>query len=77
MVLRQVCVLAVLGLAISLPIALGTSRLVASFLFDTQPNDPVALAVAVSVLLSAALLAGYGPARRASRISPITALRQD
>jgi predicted permease len=77
MVLRQVCVLAVLGLAISLPIALGTSRLVASFLFDTQPNDPVALAVAVGVLLSAALLAGYGPARRASRISPMTALRQD
>jgi macrolide transport system ATP-binding/permease protein len=77
MVLRQVCVLAVLGLAISLPIALGTSRLVASFLFDTQPNDPVALAVAVTILLSAALLAGYGPARRASRISPMSALRQD
>jgi ABC-type antimicrobial peptide transport system permease subunit len=77
MVLRQVCVLAVLGLAISLPIALGTSRLVASFLFNTQPNDPVALTVAVSVLLTAALLAGYGPARRASRISPMSALRQD
>jgi predicted permease len=77
MVLRQVCVLAVLGLAISLPIALGTSKLVESFLFDTQPNDPVALAAAVSILLSAALLAGYGPARRASRISPMSALRQD
>jgi macrolide transport system ATP-binding/permease protein len=77
MVLRQVGVLAVLGLAISLPIALGMSRLVESFLFDTQPNDPVALTVAVSILLSAALLAGYGPARRASRISPMSALRQD
>jgi predicted permease len=77
MVLRQVCVLAALGLAISLPIALGTSRLVASLLFDTQPNDPVALAAAVSILLAAALLAGYGPARGASRISPMSALRQD
>jgi ABC-type antimicrobial peptide transport system permease subunit len=77
MVLRQVCVLAVLVMAISLAIALVMSRLVESFLFDTQPNDPVALTVAVSILLSAALLAGYGPARKASRISPMSSLRQD
>jgi predicted permease len=77
MVLREACVLAALGLAISVPIALGTSRLIESFLFDITPNDPRALAVAVAILLSAALVAGYGPARRASRVDPMIALRQD
>ena len=77
MVLREVCVLVALGLAISVPIALGTSRVIQSFLFDTKPNDPATLAFAVTILLCAALLAGYGPARRASRISPMIALRQD
>ena len=77
MVLREVCVLAALGLAISVPIALGSSRLVESFLFDMKPNDPRALAVAVAILLGAALLAGYGPARRASRVNPIVALRHE
>jgi ABC-type antimicrobial peptide transport system permease subunit len=77
MVLREVCVLAALGLAISVPIALGTSRLIQSFLFDIEPHDPATLALAVTILLSAALLAGYGPARRASRIEPIIALRHE
>jgi predicted permease len=77
MVLREVCVLAALGLAISLPIALGTSRLIESFLFDVKPNDPRALALAVAILLSAALVAGYGPARRAARVDPMIALRHE
>jgi macrolide transport system ATP-binding/permease protein len=77
MVLREVCVLAALGLAISVPIALRTSRLIESFLFDMKPNDPRALAPAVAVLLSAALVAGYGPARRASRVDPMIALRHE
>jgi macrolide transport system ATP-binding/permease protein len=77
MVLREVCALAALGLAISVPIALGTSRVIQSFLFDTKPNDPATLAFAVTILVCAALLAGYGLARRASRISPMIALRQD
>jgi macrolide transport system ATP-binding/permease protein len=77
MVLREVCVLAALGLAIGVPIALGTSRVIQSFLFDTKPNDPTTLAFAVTILLCAAVLAGYGPAQRASRISPMIALRQD
>ena len=77
MVLREVCVLAALGLVISVPIARGTSRLIESFLFDMKPNDPRALAVAVVTLVGAALLASYGPARRASRIDPMTALRHE
>ena len=77
MVLREVCVLAAVGLAIGVPIALGSSRLIESFLFDMKPNDPRALALAVAILLTAALLAGYGPARRASRVDPMIALRHE
>jgi macrolide transport system ATP-binding/permease protein len=65
------------GLAISLPVALSASRLVKSFLFETEPNDPRTLVLAGVVLLSAAILAGYAPARRASRIDPVAALRQE
>jgi len=74
MVLRRVLLLAAVGLAISVPAALSGSRLVESFLFDTQPNDPGTLALAGVVLLSAAILAGFAPARRASRIDPLSAL---
>src|SRR5690349_6974018 len=77
MVLRRVLLLAAVGLAISVPAALSTSRLVKSFLFDTQPNDPGILAAAGAVLVSAAILAGYAPARRASRIDPLVALRHE
>jgi predicted permease len=77
MVLRRVLLLAAVGLAISVPVALSASRLVKSFLFETQPNDPRTLALAGVVLLSAAILAGYAPARRASRIDPLAALREE
>ncbi|HEY1676669.1 MAG TPA: ABC transporter permease [Candidatus Sulfotelmatobacter sp.] len=77
MVLRQVIVMAAVGLAISVPIALGTSKFVASLLFDMKPNDPTAIVLAVLVLIAAALLAGGIPARRASKIDPMTALRHE
>lgn len=77
MILRRVLSLAAVGLAISVPAALVASQLVKSFLFETQPNDPKNLALAGLVLLSAATLAGYAPARRASRIDPMVALRNE
>ncbi len=77
MVLRRVLLMTAVGLAISVPAALSASRLVKSFLFETQPNDPGTLAVAGAVLVIAAILAGYAPARRASRIDPLAALRQE
>jgi ABC-type antimicrobial peptide transport system permease subunit len=77
MVLRRVLIMAAAGLAISVPAALVASRLVKSLLFGTQPNDPGTLALAGAVLLGAALLAGYAPARRASRIDPLAALRRE
>jgi ABC-type antimicrobial peptide transport system permease subunit len=77
MILRRVLLLAAVGLAISVPAALSAFRLVESLLFETQPNDPGTLALAGGVLVSAAILAGYAPARRASRIDPLAALRQE
>jgi predicted permease len=77
MVLRQVVVLAVLGLAIGLPIAYAASHLVESFLYGMKPDDPMAVGIAVGILLGAAVLAGYAPARRASRIDPMVALRHE
>ena len=76
-VLREVFVLAVAGLAISVPAALGGSRFVESFLFGMKPNDPLMVVLAVATLLAAALAAGYIPARRASRIDPMIALRHE
>jgi macrolide transport system ATP-binding/permease protein len=76
-VLREVFLLVAVGLAISVPAALGTSRFLESLLFGMKPNDPLALTLAAAILLGAALLAGYVPARRASRIDPMTALRHE
>lgn len=77
MVLRRVVLLAAVGLAISVPAALSAARVIKSFLFETQPNDPRTLALGGVILLSAAILAGYAPARRASRIDPLSALRNE
>lgn len=77
MVLRRVLVLLAIGLAISVPAAFGLARLVRSMLFGTQAFDPLVLAVTATVLLATAVLAGYAPARRASRVDPMIALRQE
>jgi macrolide transport system ATP-binding/permease protein len=77
MVLREVFVLVALGLMIGVPAAFAASRLIESFLFGMKPNDPFALTLAVAILLCAALVAGWVPARRASRIDPMIALRQE
>ncbi len=77
MILRRVIVLAAAGMAIGVPAALFASRLVASFLFGMKANDPRALLLAAAILFAAALLAGYVPARKASRIDPATAIRNE
>jgi predicted permease len=77
MVLRDVLAMAAAGLAVGLPVAYASSHVVESFLFQTKPNDPTVMALAGVVLLAAAAVAGYGPAWRASRIDPWTALRDE
>jgi len=77
MVLRDVLILTALGLALSAPAALGMAKLIESLLFGVKATDPVSLCLASGILLCAALLAGYLPARRASRIDPMSALRHE
>jgi macrolide transport system ATP-binding/permease protein len=77
MVLREVLGLAAVGLTIGASTALTTSKFVGSFLYGIRHNDPRALTVAVVTLVGAALLAGYVPALKASRIDPMTAIRHE
>jgi predicted permease len=69
--------LVVFGVALGLPAAWAASRWVKSMLYGLTPTDPATLAGAALVLASAALLAAYLPARRASRVDPMTALRHE
>ena len=77
MVVREVLLLIFAGLAAGIPTALATSKFVGSFLYGMKPNDPRALTAAGVILLGAAILAGYAPARKASRIDPMAALRHE
>jgi predicted permease len=74
-VVRETTILIAIGLGIGLVAALGCGRLVRSALFGLQPFDPQSLALAVVAVLGVGLLAGYLPARRASRVDPLVALR--
>lgn len=77
MVLRDVLVLTVCGLALGVPLAFGASKFVASLLYQVKPNDPISLLTAVAILSTAALLTGVFPAHRASQIDPMTAIRHE
>ena len=75
MVLRQGFTLAFFGIAIGTVLALFVSRLLSRFLFGVAPNDPVAFGGVIVVLSAVALVASYVPALRATRVDPMTALR--
>jgi ABC-type antimicrobial peptide transport system permease subunit len=77
MVLRDSFLLIALGLVAGLPLALGATRWLKSFLFGIRAIDPLAIAAAVLLIVALALLAGYLPARRAARIDPMRALRHE
>jgi len=77
MVLREVAVLIGLGIVIGLGAAIGTTRFVDSFLYGVKANDPWTLCGAAGILALVAALAGFVPARRASKLDPMTALRDE
>jgi predicted permease len=76
-VMAQTLALVSSGIAIGTVCALGLSRLLAALLYRLEPSDPATFAATVLTLLAVALAAGYLPARRASRIDPMAALRMD
>jgi putative ABC transport system permease protein len=77
LVLRQGLTLATIGLMIGLAGAFATSRLLTGMLFEVKPNDPLTYSVVAALLGIVALAASYIPGRRAARIDPLVALRQE
>lgn len=74
-VLRETVLLAWTGLAVGVPCALATSRLLGHMLFDVSANDPFTMTAVAFFLTMIAMAAGYIPARRAARVDPMVALR--
>jgi predicted permease len=77
LVMRDVLLLLVLGLAVGIPAAIGLGRFVATQLYGIKANDPSIAGASMIVMIVVAALAGFIPARRASRIDPILALRYE
>jgi putative ABC transport system permease protein len=75
MVLRHGSLMAAAGIGLGLAVALGLARLITSLLFQVSATDPPTFSVVPVVLIAVALLACYIPARRATRVDPLVALR--
>ena len=75
--LRDVVVLLAIGIAAGLAASLAAGRLVTSLLFGVRPGAPLQLAGAVLILAAATIVAAYVPARRAARLDPMAALREE
>jgi ABC-type antimicrobial peptide transport system permease subunit len=77
LVMREVAIMAAIGIGVGLPTAIALSRFVRSQLFGLEATDPLTLAIATFIMLAVALTAGYIPAERAARVDPIVALRYE
>jgi len=77
MVMRETMLLVVIGVVIGLGAALASTRLIEGMLFGLAPADPVTISFATLLMITVAALAGYLPARRASKVDPMVALRYE
>jgi predicted permease len=75
LILREALLLVIAGVAAGLPIIFAVTRLASTLLFGLTPTDPVSLLLAAVLMLSVAMVAGYLPSRRATRVDPMVALR--
>lgn len=76
-ILRESVILSALGIIVGLPCAIACTRLIGHMLFGVAPGDPLTFAAAAAILLAVGAVAGYWPARRATKIDPIAALRRE
>jgi len=76
-ILREALLLAALGVAIGVPVALTLARFIKSQLYGVAPTDPVTLIGAGVLLIAVAVLAAWIPARRAAKVDPVAALRHE
>jgi len=77
MVLREVSLLVGVGLVVGIGAAAAATRLIATFVYGVTVRDPATMTIAALILAAVALFAGYLPARRASRVDPMVALRDE
>jgi len=75
MILKEILWLVCLGLAFGIPMALILGRFITDLLYGLRPTDALTIVAGISVMLIVSLLAGYIPARRASRVDPMVSLR--
>ena len=76
-IIGRALVIAVAGIALGIALALPSMRLLTALLYQVKPGDPVVLGALALLLLAVALLAGYLPARRATRVDPLKTLRTE
>jgi predicted permease len=76
-ILRDSALLILAGVALGLPFAIAAARLISSRLYGLKPADPMTIAGAIILLTAVAALAGYIPARRATKVDPLVALRNE
>jgi putative ABC transport system permease protein len=77
LVLRESALLLAIGLAVGTGLALWAGKAATAMLYGLKPYDPFTLATAITLLAAVALLASYGPARRAAHLEPMDALRKE
>jgi ABC-type antimicrobial peptide transport system permease subunit len=77
LVVRQGMVLAIVGIALGIGGAIGLTRFIRSLLFGVSATDPLTFALITAIIVAVALLACYVPARRAARVDPMVALRDE
>ena len=77
LILRQTLVVLAGGLIVGVPAVLATQRLISTQLYGLPPIDPVSLSMAAALLIGAAMVAGYLPARQATEVDPMVALRYE